>query len=287
MDKTKVLLFAMTGFGNNALKVLISQPFIKVIGVFTPKRQETPFPYYECEKLHDLVVNDGIALYEGLILRKESTYQLIKTLSPGLIVVSSFDQIIPETIISIPRLGVVNVHPSLLPKYRGRTPTVWALTNGEEETGVTVHFIEDKKIDRGRIIEQARLKIEPSDTDGTLRLKLAKLSEGVLAEALSLILIRGKETFPLQNESEATYYPKRTLNDAEINLGRPFRDIVNKIRAMSPYPGAYLRYNGKKYVVTGATLLNAKNPKDISKMEEEKLLVNTSEGIIKFQLIRN
>ena len=81
----------------------------------------------------------------------------IKKLSPDIIIVSSFNQIIPKPIISIPKLGVINIHPSLLPKYRGATPTVWALMNGEKETGVTIHFIEDERIDNGNIITQSRL----------------------------------------------------------------------------------------------------------------------------------
>lgn len=211
MDKIKVILFGMTGFGNNALKVLMGQPFVEVIAVVTPKRHKTPFPHYECEKLQDVVVDMGIDLYEGLILKAETTYQLIKKLSPDLIVVSSFNQIVLKAIISIPKLGVINIHPSLLPKYRGPTPTIWVLLNGERETGVTIHFIEDEKIDSGRIIQQARLKISSSDTDGLLRQKLAVLSEKVLKEALYLIQTKDRKIFSPQKESEATYYPRHVL----------------------------------------------------------------------------
>lgn len=215
MEKVKVILFGMTGFGNNALNVFMKKPYIELIGVLAPKKQESPYPYYKCEKLHDVVIKKGIALYEGLNLKDKNNILLIESLSPDLIVVGSFNQIIPMDIISIPKLGVINVHPSLLPKYRGATPTVWALLNNEEETGVTVHFIDDEKVDSGRIISQAKLKIKPSDTDSSLRFRLAELSEEVLSDALDLIIIKGKKTFQQQDESRATYYPKRTLKDAE------------------------------------------------------------------------
>lgn len=279
------LLFGMTGFGNNALKALDKQPFIKILGVFTPKREVKPFPYYECNKLQDLTLSMGIDLYEGLLLKSEETYQLIKKLSPDLIVVSNFKQIIPESIISIPKIGVINVHPSLLPKYRGATPTVWAVMNDERETGITVHFIENEEIDCGRIITQAKLIISHSDTDGTLRYKLAELSEKALRDALHLLLIREKETFPVQNGPEATYFPKRTLKDAEIDLKKPFKEIKNKIRAMSPYPGACLKYRGKKYIVKSATLLNSGKTEEICKNQREKILVNTIEGMVEFQIL--
>ncbi len=284
MDRIRILLFAMTGFGNNILKTLSSQPFVKILGVLTPEREAKPFPYYECEKLHDLVERSGITLYEGLALKEEKVHQFIRALSPDLILVSSFNQIVPKSIITIPGIGVVNFHPSLLPRYRGATPTAWVLMNGEQETGVTAHFIEDENIDCGRIITQEKIEIEPSDNDGTLRRKIATLSEKALIDTLSLIIKQSKETFPLQDESEATYYKKRTLEDSIINLNKPFRDILNKIKAMSPYPGAHLTYNGKKYLVIDATLLNGGSQVDTHMSDDSKLVTDTPEGIVLFSI---
>ena len=203
----------MTGFGNNSLKVLTKEPFIELIGIFTPKKESPPFPYYKCRKIQEAAISENILLYEGLSLKENKTYELIKSLKPDLIIVSSFKQIIPKNIISIPKLGIINIHPSLLPKYRGPTPTAWALINREKETGVTIHFIEDEKIDSGRIICELKLKISESDTDNSLRKKLALLSEKVLIKALHLILEKDKSLFLLQNERKVTYYPryKRTV----------------------------------------------------------------------------
>jgi methionyl-tRNA formyltransferase len=217
-------------------------------------------------------------------LKEEETLQLIRTLSPDLILVNSFNQIIPKAIITIPRIGVVNFHPSLLPKYRGATPTVWALVNGEKETGVTAHFIEDEKIDCGRIITQEKIKIEPLDNDGTLRRKIATLSEKVLIDTLSLIIKQSKEAFPLQDESEATYYRKRTLEDSEINPDNSFMDNLNRIKAMSPYPGANLTYNGKRYIVSNATLSNSKSQVDTLENDDNKLAVKTPDGIVLYSI---
>jgi methionyl-tRNA formyltransferase len=286
LDKIRVLLFGMTGFGNSALKILVSYPRIELLGVLVPKKQDMPFPYYKCEKLQDSVTKIGVTFYEGLKLKEKKTIELIASICPDLIVVSSFNQIIPLAIISIPIVGVINIHPSLLPKYRGATPTVWALLNGEKKTGITVHFIEDERIDCGRIIAQAKLNIETPDTDGILRLKLAQLSESVLTDALNLIFTKDKKTFPLQNESEATYFPKRTLKDAEIDIHRPFKEIVNKIRAMSPYPGAYLTYNSMEYIVKSASLINKKTFKNLP-INNNEILVNTLEGVVKFQIAEN
>ncbi|MFZ3091848.1 MAG: formyltransferase family protein [Nitrospirota bacterium] len=282
MDRIKAILFAKTGFGNNAFKVMQRHSLIEIVGVFTNRREEKPFPYYECEKLHDAVTKANIQLYEGLNFKKKEAQDTIKRLSPELIVVGSFDQIIPDDIISIPRFGVINMHPSLLPKYRGATPTVWALLNGEEETGVTVHFIENGKVDSGRIIVQARLRIHPSDNDGILRHRLAVLSEEVLLDAINTVLTTDKRGFAVQNEAEATYYPKRSLNDAEIDLGKTFKEVVNRIRAMTPHPGAFIRYNNRNYIVKSAELIKNKNLLDIPRDEKRHLILNTPEGPVKF-----
>jgi methionyl-tRNA formyltransferase len=273
----------MTGFGNNALNALLDCSFVNLVGVFAPLREDNVFPYYKCEKLHDVASGKGITLYGGRLLRDDRTCELIKNLSPDLIVVSSFRQIIPESFILLPKLGVINVHPSLLPKYRGATPTVWALMNGEQKTGVTIHFVEDETFDRGRIIAQASVEIDPLDNDGTLRFKLAILSEKVLIEALDQIVRRDKEAFPQQDESQATYYPKRSIKDGEIDIHRPFKEILNRIRAMSPYPGAYLNFEGTSYLVTGAALLNGKGM-DIKIIENREIVVHTIDGAVKFQI---
>jgi methionyl-tRNA formyltransferase len=291
LDRKKVLLFAMTGFGNNAFNVLSRMRSIELISVFVPRRHRFPFPYYECVALHDVVSrHKEVQLFEDISLRAEATYRIIKRLSPDLMVVSTFNQILPQEIIPIPRLGVINLHPSLLPKYRGSTPTAWVLMKGEKETGVTVHFIEDERIDSGRIITQRRLKIVPSDTDGTLRCKLAVQSEEVLAEAIQLVMCRDREMFPEQDESEASYYPKRTIADCGINLEEPFGKIQNRIKAATPYPGAYLKHKGFEYLVLGATLL----PRDASLNRSvepanglaNRLYLPTADGMIQLDVRR-
>lgn len=284
MDKINVLLFAMTGFGNNAFSILMKHPFINLSGVFTSKRQVTPFPYYKCEHLYKIVQKHNIPLYEGLSFKDKASVRVVKNLSPDLIVVSSFGQIIPQSVINIPKFGIINIHPSLLPKYRGAAPTVWALLNGEKETGITIHSIENEQIDCGRIILQTKLKIKSNDTDGSIRRKLAKLSEKAVIKAIHLISREGKEIFLEQNESEASYYPKRTLKDAEINLDSSFKDIVRKIRAMSPYPGARLTYNGERYLATSAALINDKTIKRNKPDETGSIIVDSLQGKIKFQV---
>jgi methionyl-tRNA formyltransferase len=277
----------MTGFGNNAFDVLLKSETIDLVAVFTPRRFQTPFPYYQCEPLQETVSRyKNIQLFEDVSMRSKDTFHLIQQFGPDLIVVSTFDQIIPQEIISIPRIGVINIHPSLLPKYRGPAPTVWVLMNGEEETGVSSHFIEDERIDSGRIIAQSRLGIDAVDTNGTLRFKLAKLSEEVLFETVTQVLNKGKEKFPKQDESRASYYPKPSPKDAEIDVRKPMREILNKIRAMTPYPGAYLKLKGSLYLVRNASIAQKGNSHISLEETNRRLFIKTSEGNIGFEILK-
>lgn len=274
----------MTGFGNNALNVLLKHPLVQPVAVFAPIREEAPFPYYVCGKLHDFARDNGIPVYEGLKLRDAKTAALIESLRPDLIVVCSFNQIIPPNIILMPKYGVINVHMSLLPKYRGATPTVWALMNGETETGVTVICIEDESVDSGRIVTQLKMKIDPGDNDGSLRLRLAQLSEDALCKALDGIFSLDKSLLPMQNECEATCFPKRTSKDGIVDLGRPLRDIQRTVRALTPYPGARLHYNGREYIVDSA--FRAASEAVSEGLHEATITVKGADGPISFHVVK-
>jgi methionyl-tRNA formyltransferase len=275
----------MTGFGNGAFHVLSKMRNVDLVAVFTPKRPAMSFPYFRCLHLAEVVSrHKGIQLFEGISVREEKTCEIIQKLCPDLMVVSTFNQILSKNILSIPKLGVINIHPSLLPKYRGPTPTVWVLMNGERETGVSAHFIEDERIDSGRIITRSKLKIHASDTDGTLRQRLASLSEKVLVEAIRLVFRKEKESFPKQLESGASYYPKRNSRDAEIDLQQPFGKIINQIKAMTPYPGAFLKYNGLEYFVRKASLVQNDKPPKGFHQSSNSLFFNILNGIVRFDV---
>ena len=259
-----VLLFAMTGFGNNAFRVLQQRTDINLKAVFTPGYPENEFPYYESVQLIDEVKATGTPLFEGLSLKEVTTREIIIEFEPDLIVVSTFNIIIPSSIIAIPKLGIINIHPSLLPVYRGANPTFWVIMNGERYAGVTVHFIENEEIDKGRIISSEKLEIGPQDTDGELRRKLSLLSEIVLNRALTAVQTKIITDFPCQDESVASYYPKRDLAFGVINIDDSFEVIDRKIRAMMPYPGVILTHNGKTYSVNKVERANRAEKKCIT-----------------------
>lgn len=281
METIKVLLFGMTGMGNSAVETLSGLQSVELAGVFTPHREAGPFPYYKCEHIQDAAQRKGIPLFEGLRLRAREAQEAIARMAPDLIVVASYNQIIPREVIALPRIGVVNIHPSLLPEYRGATPTVWALINGEQETGVTAHFIESEEVDSGRIICQASLTISPDETDGALRRRLSDLSRAVIEEAVELVRQKGAQDFPTQDEALASWHPKRTERDAVLDLSRPVNEIRRRIRAMTPFPGARLQHEGRFLHVLDAVACGNDDA-----VEPNTIIAKTDDGVVKFTVAK-
>ncbi len=240
LDKIKVLLFAMTGFGNEVFRALCDNPLCELIGVVSPKKPQNPSPYYDCKHLHDEVLARGVSLYEDMELKDDS---LVASLLPDLIITATFNKILPISILEIPPYGIINLHPSLLPKYRGATPTTWAIYNGERQTGVTAHIMTEH-IDKGDIILQRTVNIDINDTDGILRRKLAILAGEMTGDIINMI-VNGNLSKGIQDEKMATYFPKRSSSPLILSeLVDSNIQLHNKIRSHLPYPGVQILHRG-------------------------------------------
>jgi methionyl-tRNA formyltransferase len=167
----------------------------------------------------------------------------LRRLTPDLIVVVAFGQIFRRPLLDLPPEGAVNLHASILPKYRGVAPINWAIVNGETETGVTTMFMAEK-VDAGEIILVRKTAIGPDETAGELSDRLAGMGADALAETVDLIA-RGKAPRLPQDQSQASYAPKLSRKDGAIEWGREAGTVFNHIRGMSPWPGAYTWFGGK------------------------------------------
>lgn len=176
-------------------------------------------------------------------LKEDALYEQIKSLSPDLIVVIAF-RILPKRLFSIPKLGAINIHGSLLPKYRGAAPINWALINGEKETGLSAFYLK-QKVDTGDIILNEKIRINPDDNFDSLYNKLSELSAKFLLKTIEQIE-SGTTTPITQNESKASLAPKIKPFDALIDFGFPAKNVVDFVRGMSTTPGAYSFYKEKK-----------------------------------------
>ncbi len=185
----------------------------------------------------------GVPVLQPVKLRDPAVVEALRALRPDVIVTVAYGKIIPPQILTLPPLGCINVHPSLLPKYRGASPIQAALANGERETGVTIMY-QSEALDAGDIILQRRVPIAPDDTAQTLEARLAEEGAHALVEALVLIA-DGKVPRRPQDESQTTYAGKLTKESGRIDWTQSATALVNFIRAMDPWPSAYTWHRGK------------------------------------------
>lgn len=197
----------------------------------------------------------GIPVLQPERIRRPESVAALQAYEPDLIVTAAYGQILPPAVLTIPVYGCINVHASLLPKYRGAAPIHWAIIRGEKETGITIMYM-DAGMDTGDIILQAAVAIEPADTVGSVHDKLAALGADLLVQTVELIGA-GKAPRRPQDAAAATYAPLLTRADELIDWGRPAADIHNLIRGMNPWPGAYTLDNRGILKIFASELLPA------------------------------
>jgi methionyl-tRNA formyltransferase len=177
-------------------------------------------------------------------LRDPAFLDRVRALAPDVGVLVAYGRLVPPEVLAIPPHGVVNVHPSLLPRYRGAAPVARAIAAGDTETGVTILYLSEE-LDAGDVILQKRVPIRSDDTTGALTARLADEGAALLAEALRLIEAGRAPRVP-QDPARATLAPKLRREEAEIDWRRPAGAIVNLVRACDPWPGAFTRARGEE-----------------------------------------
>lgn len=215
--------------------LVVSQPD-KEVG---RKRVLTPSPVKACALSH------GIEVYTPAKIREEYEYILNK--KPDIIITAAYGQIVPKQMLIYPDYGCINVHASLLPKYRGASPIQSAIMNGDTTTGVTLMYMEEG-LDTGNIIHAKEIDIDPTDTYGTLSDKLSILGRDLLAKTLPVIFEGENFDIP-QNEDDATHTVKIKREDEELDFNRKALELHNLVRALNPTPLANIKVNGEEWKV--------------------------------------
>jgi methionyl-tRNA formyltransferase len=185
----------------------------------------------------------GIPVYQPERVRRPEAVEHLRALAPDAMVVVGYGQIIPQSVIDIPRLGILNVHASLLPKYRGAGPIQWAIVRGETRTGVTIMRI-DAGLDTGDMLLKAETEIGPEENAMELGRRLSAMGGDLLVEALEG-LAAGRITPEKQDNSQATYAPLLKKEDGLIDWNLSAAEIHNRIRGLQPWPGAYTGLRGQ------------------------------------------
>jgi methionyl-tRNA formyltransferase len=230
-------------FALPSLQILIEREET-VIGVVTqPDRPSGRGQKVVMPPVKELAKRHNLPFYQPLKIREQHFIQQVQALSPDLIVVVAFGQILPRALLDIPPHGCINVHASLLPAYRGAAPINWALINGETVTGVTI-IILDEGMDTGDILLQQPVAILPDDTSATLHDRLAESGAVLLGEALDELRSNGWKRIP-QDHTQATYAPLMKKEDGCIAWSKSAREIHHQIRGMNPWPGCFTFFRGK------------------------------------------
>jgi len=216
----------------------------KVVAVVTqPDREKGRGRKVIPSPVKELALQRGLPLLQPEKVREDAFQEKIKSLQPELFVVVAYGQILPKSLLKIPKHGAVNVHASLLPKYRGAAPIPWAILKGERVTGVTTMMM-DEGMDTGDILLQTEIPIGEEETSETLHDRLALLGAQLLLET-----VRGMKVgniHPIsQDHSKATYAPPLKKGDGQIDWNKEAEEIHRQVRALNPWPGAFTEWNGQ------------------------------------------
>jgi methionyl-tRNA formyltransferase len=219
----------------------------------------------------------GIPVRQPEKVRQPEFLEWCRSTAPDLIVVVAFGQILPKTLLDIPRLGCINVHASLLPKYRGAAPIAWAIIRGETETGITTMQM-DPGMDTGPMLVQRSTPIFADDTAGTLGARLAELGATTLDETLEL-LAAGRLSPTVQDSSQATLAPMLKKDDGRIDWQQPAAAIQALVRGLDPWPGAWTTHAGEPWRIWRAAFApGAGAPGSVLRADAAGIVVGTGDG---------
>jgi len=284
----RILVFGYHNIGYVCLKELLRLKE-NVIAVIT--HQDDPKENIWFNSVYELAIKNNIPTFCPTNVKRKTFYEAMKKLDPEIIFSFYYRYIIPEEILKIPTYGAINLHGSLLPKYRGRCPVNWVLINGEKITGVTLHYME-KTADSGDIISQKEVPISEDDDAFTLFNKITEAALALFRDTWPLIKSGNIKRIP-QDSTQATCYPGRKPEDGQIDWRRSAAEIYNLIRAVThPYPGAFTFYKGKKLFIWKSELVlgedyRDKSPGMILKLNGEKgIIVKTGNGCIRLKSIQ-
>jgi len=228
-----------------------------------------------------LAQQTGIPMLQPLKIRTPDFLEALAAWKPDLIAVTAYGRILHAPILNLPPMGCINVHGSLLPKYRGAAPVQWAVINGETETGITTMLM-DEGMDTGAMLLQESIPILPDDTAGTLAPRLASLGGRLLVETISR-LKAGTITPLVQDHARATLAPLLKKENGVIDWTTDARSIANRIRGLSPWPGAYTFYGQERWNIWKAVAAHTPSqgqPGTVLAVTKQSLTVSTGGGAL-------
>lgn len=277
----RIVFMGTPEFSVPTLEALIAHH--EVIGVVTqPDKRKGRGKTMAFPPVKETALAHDIPVYQPVKVREEGFVEMLRELAPDVIVVVAFGQILPESILELPKYGCINVHASLLPKYRGAAPMQWAIINGEKETGITTMYMA-KGLDTGDMIEKVVIPIAPKETGETLHDKLSAAGGTLILSTLDKLEAGTAVRIP-QNDEESSYAGMLTKELGEIDWTRSAVSIERLIRGLNSWPSAYTHMNGKTLKIWDADAVEDQGvaaPGTVTDVKKDCFYVQTGDGLLK------
>ena len=288
MDKKdiRVVYMGTPEFAVNALKSIIDDGY-NVVGCYTqPDKMQgrssklIASPVKECAAAH------GIPVFQPEKIRLEENVEELRSLAPDIIIVAAFGQILPLSILEMPKYGCINIHASLLPRYRGAAPIEWSVINGEKETGVTTMFMAEG-LDTGDIIEEAVTEIGAKETAEELRSRLAELGAELILSTMKAVISGDFKRTP-QDDSKSNYAVRLSKEMGKADWSLPAVKIERLIRGLRPWPVVYSRLNGRGLKIYAADVVEdmSGEPGEIIEVGKKNFVVACGKGALRIRMVQ-
>ncbi|MGB9822905.1 methionyl-tRNA formyltransferase [Thermodesulfovibrio sp.] len=278
-----IIFFGTPEFAVPTLKSLIERREKILLVITQPDKPKGRGKIIQPCETKKIAVEFGLNVAQPEKLKDESFIKMLKELNPEFGIVVAYGKILPKEVLEIPEYGCINLHASLLPKYRGAAPIQWALIKGEKITGVTTMLI-DEGLDTGPVLLQKEVPIEDEDNAQSLVHKLSIVGAELIIETIEKM--RKGQIQPKPQEGEASYAPQLKKEDGKINWNAPAKEIVNLIRGTYPWPCAYSFLKNERVKIIKAEALAGKAPAGMIVKAKDELIVGTGNGLLKILLIQ-
>ncbi len=279
----KIIFFGSAHFAVPALEALIKSKHEVVCVVTQPDKKKGRHLQLVGTDVKSTALAAKLKTFQPENIKSKDSVKFLKSLNTDLFVIAAYGQIFSQEVLDIPKIMPVNIHASLLPRYRGAAPINWAIVNKDKKTGVTIMYV-TLKMDSGPVILQKEIKIEDKDTSISLEEKLRACGAALLLEALKSIDNRDYRLIE-QDEDKVTLAPKLQKQDGQIDWNTPAADIHNQIRGVLPWPGAFTNYRGKVLKIFKADVLplfpnHKPAPGEVVRADKHEIVVACSRGFL-------
>lgn len=275
----RVVFMGTPDIAATCLKKILTDGF-EVVGVYTqPDRPKGRGMKLVASPVKEIALAAGIPVFQPESFREEETVEQLRALKPDVCAVVAYGRILPQKVLDVPAYGCINIHASLLPKYRGSAPYQWAVLDGLTETGVTAMYL-TREMDAGDIIDVSKTPIGENETAGQLLDRLAVLGADLLSKTLTRFE-NGKVPAAAQNEAEVSYAPMLDKTMCPIDWTKTAQQVHNHVRGLHPWPVATMELEGKTFKVHATKVVEGSgNPGEILGLTKTGLRIACGEGAI-------